>query len=88
MSVSTVVVLAVAVGAARIAWRRGARLVAFGLGTFAAPPALALFRAAPWWLLALLAVPVAVLLRHSHGRTSATVVRAAPSAHRPSSATL
>ncbi len=75
MSVSTVVVLAVAVGAARIAWRRGARVVAFGFGTFAALPALALFRAAPWWLLALLAVPAALLLWHSHGRTSATVVR-------------
>ncbi len=44
---STVIVLAIAV-AARIAWRRGARLMVLGFGTFAVVPALALLRTTSW----------------------------------------
>ncbi len=75
MNISTLLVFAISATAAWIAWRRGARFVAIGFGAFSILPAMTFVEETPWWVLALLAVPVALWLWHRHGRTSATVVR-------------
>lgn len=72
---STLIVLAVAVTATWIAWRRGARFFATCMGAFAALPAITLFRQTPWWVLGLVGGAGMLLLWHRHGRTSATVIR-------------
>ncbi|OJY49488.1 type IV secretory system conjugative DNA transfer family protein [Pseudonocardia sp. 73-21] len=75
MNGSAVLVLALCTGVAWFAWRRGARLVAFGFGAFAVLPALTLWITTPTWVFVVLAVPAAVLFWHRRARTSATVAR-------------
>jgi len=75
MNLATVVLLAALCGAGMLAWRRGARALALGLGVWAVLPAVTLIRQTPPWLLVLFVVPVVALVWHRRTRTAATVTR-------------
>ena len=75
MSTPTVVILAVLVGAAMLAWRRGSWAMTVVLGLVAALPAVTLAKAMPWPVLAGAAVLVAVWGWHRWSRSASTVTR-------------
>ncbi|MGD9528092.1 MAG: type IV secretory system conjugative DNA transfer family protein [Dehalococcoidia bacterium] len=75
MNGSTVLVLAVFVAGAVLAWRRGARGVAAGLGAAAVLPALTLVEQSDPWLLALLVAALVGVGWLRWSRSEATVTR-------------
>ena len=72
---STALILAVLVVAAVVAFARGARALAAGLGLVALLPAATLVQALSWPALAAVAVLAAVIVWHRWSRSSATVSR-------------
>src|SRR4051794_13065879 len=75
MSAPTVMILAVLVGAAMLAWRRGSWAMTVVLGLVAALPAVTLAKAMPWPVLAGAAVLAAVWGWHRWSRSASTVTR-------------
>ena len=75
MNLSTVLVLAVFVGAALLSWYRGAYGMALVLALVAALPAITLARAVPWPVPVVVGLVLVVLGWNRWSRTSATVTR-------------
>jgi hypothetical protein len=75
MSVATVLILAVLVGAALLTWRRGSYGIALVLALVATLPAVTLARALPWPALAVIGLLLAAFGWNRWARTSTTVTR-------------
>ncbi|MGE0136087.1 MAG: type IV secretion system protein VirD4, partial [Dehalococcoidia bacterium] len=75
MNPSTLLVLAALVAGTMIAWRRGARAAAVGLGAAAVLPALTLIKQSDPWLLALFVAALAAVSWLRWSRSEATVTR-------------
>ena len=75
MSIATVLILAVLVGAALLTWRRGSYGMALVIALVATLPAVTLARAVSWPVLAVAGVLLALVGWNRWSRTSATVTR-------------
>src|SRR4051812_24265869 len=75
MSIATVLILAVLVGAALLTWRHGSYGMALVLALVAALPAVTLARAVSWPVVAVAVVLLALVGWNRWSRTSATVTR-------------
>src|SRR5690242_20661675 len=75
MSVSTLIVLVVLVGAGLWAWQRGSLGLAVVFGLLAGLPAVTLAKQLPWPALVLVGLVVAMFGWNRWSRTSATVTR-------------